>query len=325
MLTTPEAVINRASVMTFPEYEDVLPMGDCAGFYTFRRYPAGTQLAKIVTKDGRPAVRCYLAFIVAAPATGSNVSRLELKAWFFPRWRAERLLAGPAAAAEGPDGPSPQSSVLFARVRRPIDLDPEDMPGFIYDSQEDAFMDADGNAVSPHQILEQLYEKHCRTLGLIFRIRWNIGSAARWLIREGTWKAQDIAMWVLLTFYEVEVIDDEKKLKRFSFFYKYKPSDFRRVAEKDGERSHFFGFQSSRKNLFTNLTVVVLGCLGLYLWGPRTGLPRVVYSNTALTTAALVFGFLLADTASPWLLIRVICVASRFRDRVLFFIRKVNV
>ena len=122
--------------------------------------------------------------------------------------------------------------------------------------------------------LEQLYDKHCRTLGLTFRIRWNIGSAARWVIREGTWKAQDIAMWVLLTFYEVEVIDDEKRLKRFSFFYKYKPSDFRRVAEKDGERSHFFGFQSSRKNLFTNLTVVVLGCLGLYLWGPVLPCPE---------------------------------------------------
>jgi hypothetical protein len=187
------------------------------------------------------------------------------------------------------------------------------------------FLDGKGRETRPIEILEELYEKHCRTLGLTFRIRWNIGSAARWLIREGTWKSQDIAMWALLIFYEVEVIDDERKLKRFSFLYKYKPSDFRRVAEKDGERSHFFGFQSSRKNLFTNLTVVVLACLGLYLWGPRTGLLRIVYNNTALTTAALVFGFLLADAVGPWFLIRMICVASRFRDRVLFFIRKVNV
>jgi len=48
-------------------------------------------------------------FAVIVPEKGRHVSRLDLKAGFFPRLRAERLLAGPAASAEG----SPQSSVLL--------------------------------------------------------------------------------------------------------------------------------------------------------------------------------------------------------------------
>jgi len=121
----------------------------------------------------------------------------------------------------------------------------------------------------------------------------------------------------------VEVVGD-KLTKRVDFFYKYKVSDFRRITDQEGERSHFFGFQTSRKSFFTNLVVVVVVCLIVYWTVPREGLPRTIYNNTALSTAALVFAFLAADTLGPWLLIGAICMLSRIRDRVLFFIRKVN-
>src|SRR5713101_5767876 len=70
-LTTAEDVVRRAGVAEVPEYEDVSPMSDCAGFYAFRRYPAETKLAQIVTADGRPAVRCYLRFVVLPPYSTS--------------------------------------------------------------------------------------------------------------------------------------------------------------------------------------------------------------------------------------------------------------
>jgi hypothetical protein len=327
-LTTPDAVIHRAGVKKLPEYEDVSPMADCAGFYAFRSYPASTELARIVTSDGRPAVRCYLRFVVASPAKGSHVSRIALEAWFSRRWRTGRVLASTGNPDEPPpghpDAPTPRSSVILARARKPVDLDTIDMPRFIYDNQEDAFIDEDGRVVTPHEILDELYAKHCRTLRLRFRIRWNIGSVARRAIRQVVWKGQDIAMWALFNFYDVELTDDRKD-RRLDFFYKYNLADFRRATEKQGERSHFFGFQSSRKSLFTNLLVVVAATLFVYWRLPHEGLIRTIYNNTALTTAALVLGFLIADTLGPWLLIAVICTLSRFRDAVLFFIRKVNV
>ena len=326
ILAAPEDVIRRADVRSHPEYEDISPMSNCAGFFAYRRYPAETELAQLVSNDGRPAVRCYLRFVVGKPAQGSHISRVELQAWLGRRWQPSRVLYGGEDPSQPghPDAPTSHSATILNRTQRPIDLDETDFEGFIYDNQEDVFLDEDGRKVTAVQILEWIYAKHCRTLRLGFRIRWKIGSWARRAIREAVWKSQDAAMWALLTCYDVEVVGD-KLTKRVDFFYKYKVSDFRRITDQEGERSHFFGFQSSQKSFFTNLVAVVVVCLLLYWKGPREGLLRTIYNNTALSTAALIFAFLLADTFGPWLLIRLICVLSRFRDAVLFFIRKVKV
>ena len=316
----------RAGVAARPEYEEVSPILDAPGFYAFRRYPAGTELASILTSDGRPAVRCYLAFIVMPPRAGSKVSQVILKAWFARRWLTGQPMGRPDTATFGhPDAPSPASTIVLAKTTKPLDLDSEDdMPGFIYDNAEDVFLDDDGTVLQPHQMLEEMYAKHCRTIGRQFRIRWNIGSAARWTLRQSVWKGQDIAMGMLLTLYDVELVEQKKK-RLPNPLREYRLSDFRRVTDQQGERSHFFGFQTSKKSLLTNLIVVVVACLALYYGLPHWELLRAVYNNTALTTAALVFAFLLADTIGPWTLIRIVCSLSRMRDRVLFFIRKVKV
>jgi hypothetical protein len=328
MLDTPEKVIQRAGLTALPQYEDVSPMSDSPGFYTFRPYPAETELSQILTTDGRPAVRCYLAFIVLPPTDGSPISRVELRAWFARRWRPNRVVSSSgdpyAVPADHPDAPSSRSVPILARTRKPIDLDHTDSPTYLYDPREDVFLDSEGKTVNPVQILDRFFAMHCRTLGRGFRIRWDLGSAARWIIRQTVWKGQDIAMSTLTTFYDVEVVDD-KKDTQLNPFRRYRPRDFRRTTEKEGERSHFFGFQTSRKSLFTNLTVVVAACLLVYWNAPRGELVSWIYNNTALSTAALVFLFLLADTFGPWILIRVICILSRLRDAVLFFIRKVKV
>jgi hypothetical protein len=78
-LASPYDVILRAGLSGRPECEDVSPMLDSAGFYTFRRYPPSSDLARVITRDGRPAVRCYLAFIVQPPKGGSTVSRYSFE------------------------------------------------------------------------------------------------------------------------------------------------------------------------------------------------------------------------------------------------------
>ena len=145
-----------------PEYEDVSPMDDCAGFYAYRRYPASTELAKIVTDDGRSAVRCYMSFAVHPPAEGSHVSRVEIRTWLAGRWNPNRPIASNASVRDPyepwtghPDAPTPQSALILARTPKPIHLDETDVQGLIYDSQEDAFFDGDGNVVTPVQILDE--------------------------------------------------------------------------------------------------------------------------------------------------------------------------
>src|SRR5215472_5770409 len=107
----PEDVIRRAGVRSHPEYEDISPMSDCAGFYAYRRYPTGTELAQLVSNDGKPAVRCYLRFVVAEPAQGSHTSRVQLKAWLGRRWEPMRVLydGGDPSRPGQPEAPTSQS------------------------------------------------------------------------------------------------------------------------------------------------------------------------------------------------------------------------
>ena len=323
LLATPQDVIRRANLSEHPEYEDVSPFLDSAGFYTFRRYPSTTDLARVVTKDGRPAVRCYLAFIILPPRDDGTVSRVLLKAWFSRRWRPGRVFASHGDPYEPPpnhpDAPTADSAVILARTRAPLDLNNTDVGSilaegrveldFTYDHLEDVFLDGDGNRVTPAQILDSMYQIHCRTLRLGFRVRWTAGSVAR----RTAWKGQDVAMWALFKFYDREIVE-EKQEQLNKLFYRYTPGDFRRVTDNPNERSNFFGFQSSQKSFLTNLAVVVGACLVFYWKGPRDGLVRVIYNNPALTTAALLFAFLLADTVGPWILIRTICTLSRTRN-----------
>ncbi len=328
-LVTAEDVIGRAGIKTSSEFEDVTPMSEYAGFYAFRRYPRGSALASVLTSDGRPAVRCYLSFIVKPPTGG--ISRIDLHAWLWRRWLEARLLAPSRELDQAPpghpDAPTPPCAAVLARTRKPVDLDTIDARPFFYDHAEDIFHDDEGNVFSPAQILEEMYSRHCRTLRLGFRIRWNLGSAVRWVISRAVWRGQDAAMWALFKFYDVELSD--KKLREggpLNPLHKYKPSDFRRATDKPGERSQFFGFQSSQKSFFTNLIVVAITCLVLYWRAPfDRGLLGWIYNNTALSTAALVLCFLVADSLGPWLLIRAVCVLSRLRDAVMFLVRKVRV
>jgi len=322
VLQTPTAVIRRTGVEQLHEYEDLGPRQDCPGFFCYRPYPHDSPLARVTTQDGRPAIRCLIQFIVDPPKPSSSVSRVHLHARLSRRWNPGRIWTTEdpdAYNSSDPDSPSPQSATLLKKVRRPLDLDFVD--DYIYDNREDIFIDDGGNVVGPEQMLERAYTKHCRSYRWRFLIRWKIESALRWIIQKGVWRGQDVAMWLLLNFYDVELKDKDLR----NPLHRYLPSEFRRITEEAGERSHFFGFQSSRKSFFTNLVALVAVCVLIYWKAPHTGLIRAIYNNTALTTAALVFGFLVADVTGPWLLIRIICLLSRLRESAMFFIRKVHV
>jgi hypothetical protein len=192
---------------------------------------------------------------------------------------------------------------------KPINLDSEDMPGYLYDNAEDRFFDENGKTVEPLDMLEEMYSKHLRTLGRAFRFRWGMGSIGIMVRQTVVWKGQDLAMWALVKCYDVEVADEKKGSIR-NPLREYKYRDFRRVTEQEGERSHFFGFQTSQKSFFTNLSIVAIAFLVFYYWIPRTDLLRTIYHNTALSTAALVFAFLLADKIAPWLLFGAVVALS---------------
>lgn len=300
----------------------VIPITDVLGFAVRRQYPEDTDLARVVNRKGEQIITPIIQFMVEPPSSPrGGVSSVTLRAWVFPRSKERHLFAGlHELGPDDPDAPTPDSLQRWREARKPIQVD--FVGDFVYDSIEDRFLDADGHEVTTKAMLDHVYDAHCRTLRARFVWRWNAGSFPRWLARQAVWRTQDGCMWALLKLYDVELA---LARERVSPFHHFKFSDFvRATPEPGGERSTFFGYVSSRKNLFTNLVILAIAVSAVYMYGPRTGLLRAIYENDALTTAALVLGFFSADVLGQFILKALICGLSRARGTVIFLTRKVR-
>jgi hypothetical protein len=147
---------------------------------------------------------------------------------------------------------------------------------------------------------------------------WNVGTVVRRFARVAVWRGQDFFQGLLFRLYDMQ---PTTLPERRSPFHKFTRDEFVRPKDVAG---NFFGFESSRRSLFTNLVVLAVAAALLYQYAPRDGFVGAIYRNNALTTAALVLGFFLADTFGPWLLITVIIILSRLRPLGVFFFRTVK-
>ncbi|MBI2215887.1 MAG: hypothetical protein HYU51_01190 [Candidatus Rokubacteria bacterium] len=321
VLATPEQVIARSGVENLPGYFRVIPMTDVAGFAVRRKYPDDVELARVVNRHGESIVTPIIQFFVTRRSSPTGVSPVTLRAWVFPRSRERKLFAAlHELPPDDPDAPTLDSLQRWRRARKPSEV--ELIGQFVYDADEDRFLDVDGHQVMPAEMLERVYQAHLRTLHTSFVWRQKTESLLHSAARVTVFRVQDGLMWILLNGYDVELALAREKI---SPFHKFKVADFvRSKVEPGGERSEFFGFVSSRNNLVTNLVVVAIVVWLVYRHGPRTRLLRAVYDNDALTTSALLLGFFAADFFGQLVLKALICGFSRLRERVMFLPRWVK-
>jgi hypothetical protein len=299
-------------------------MTDCAGFHVQRFYPQGSQLARVVTNAGKPALSCLLQFVVDPLAVRGGSTRARVHAHMHDR---SHLLIGVwppierrAALADDPGSPTPESVALYRHARHPLSLDFLD--DFIYDDAEGVFRDEHGQEISVSEMLDHAYRDHCRTYQRLFAWKWRLTGLPRHAAFRIVWRDQDACWWLLFNCYDIELAAEQDRTA-IDPFRRYKTVDFRRISDPDKPLSSFFGFQSSRKSFFTNMLILATVFSLAYWKLPRWGILRAIYENTALTTASLVLGFLIADVVGPAILVRVICSLSRIRPRTLFITRKV--
>jgi hypothetical protein len=215
-----------------------------------------------------------------------------------------------------PDCPSPDSVAGYRKAPRPLALD--FLNEFIYDATDDQFYGEKG-PTSGRQILDYVYEYHCRTLRRGFRYKWWLKRGLRSTIQRGVWRGQEFLLWILREGYDIVIEGDP--LRR-SPFHKFRFADFKRTTEQ--AKSHFFGFESSKRSLFSNLVILSATYLVVYYCVPRFGFLKAIYHNVALTTAALVFVFLVSDQVVPVFLKGMVCILSRLRARTVFMWNKVR-
>ena len=320
-LSNSQDVMKAVGVEGIADYTDPEPLIGAPGFAVRRPYPPTSKLGRAVTQRGTPAVFSVIQFIVRPPTTPQGVSRVSLHVFLKNPW-AEKHIAPPSLRRDDfsdPECPTPESLYLLQRAPKPIELN--FIEEFFYDATDGKFYAASGE-VTAKELLDCVYDYHCRTLGWCFRIKWRSRETACTILRELVWRGQDRCMWLLQHGYDIVPKPDRKRSLIHEPLHEYKFSDFDRVTDED--KSSFFGFQSSKRSLFSNLAVLSLAFLLIYYVLPRFTILRVIYVNTALSTAALLFGFLLADQLVPLGLQGVVCLLSRFRVPVLFIGKKVK-
>lgn len=310
-LSTPQDVIQAFGVAGLPGYFDVTPYIDAAGFSAKRPYPAGSPPALVIAGNGAPFNTCLIRIVVEPPKTPNGVSRVDGGAELYARCQ-ERHRFGRHNFGD-PDCPTQATFYQFRSAPRPqhVELTAE----FFYDCADGRFYGPQGQ-LTGQQILNLLYNAHCATLGRRARVKaWSSRvwrNTVRWLV----WRGQDICLWLLEHGYDIKPKED-KGSPLGAPFRRYKWTDFVRSSDEKG--THFFGFQSSKRSLFSNLIVLVFIVAIVYWLLPHAGILRAVYRNTPLSTAFLVFAFLMVDQLVPRLLQGIVWGLCRLRLKDLFF------
>lgn len=310
ILRTPDDVIRAVGTLD-PEYEDVVHYTDAAGFSVKRRYPPETVVGQVTTRQGKPAVVCFLRMVVGSPTAPGGVSRVEISAGPYNMWSSGWI--GPDPTAHPNLTPDAGNRLRQAPIPVALDFREE----FVWDTGEGRFQNENGETVTGEQILDYAYAYHCRTLSRRFRVRYRIQVAIRWLVQQAIWRGQDWCLWLLEHAYEIR----PKGQREGRPFHRYSFDEFERKTDKDG--TQFFGFQTSKRAFFANVVVLTLACILAYYLAPRLGILRAIYANAALTTVALAFGFLMADQLVPLVLKGIVWGLSRLRKRVLSFLVRV--
>jgi hypothetical protein len=293
-------------------------MIDCAGFAIRRRYPFDSQLGKAVTRDDEPIAVAVIQFIVDPSTTPNGTSPVRLHVFLRNMVRRPHRLPFEAAYDfADPKGPTPESVHVFERARKPLDL--HFVSDYLYDGAGDQFQDEHGREVTAQQMIDRVYDGHCKTMGTTFAVRWKIGT---WTLHAGHSIVQRSGRFVdllLFQLYDMERVDEETRINPF---HHYEPRDFRRQPRVGG--FDFFGLQSSPRAFATNLAIVGGLVYLIYRYAGDVAFIKWIHGNNALTTAALLLMFVLVDLCAPWLLIRILCLLSRLRPYLLFVKREVR-
>jgi hypothetical protein len=314
---TPTDLINASGVLMLPEYTGVVRFIDGPGFSVKRDYPPDTDLSRVLTRRGHADACCLIHFAVSPSRAPGGVLKLTFSTRLVSRW-GENRAPGQYDFAD-PDCPTRESLHVLARAPKPVALMFRHT-GFIYDPATGWFYAEEGQPVTGKQILDYLYDYHCRTLHWRFRMRTRLRKTYAHAVGQLLNGVHRAAAWLLEHGYDNQATippgDPRFRSTPYSF------ADFRRVPEDPG--THFFGLASSKRSLFSTILLLCATCLAVYKYLPRTGFFRGVYHNVPLTTAALALALLALDQTVPFVLKAIVCGVSRLRPMTPGSTRKVK-
>lgn len=163
----PEELIKLFSFEDNPQYVEVTPYNDRkVGFSVQRAYPSNIRYKPPKRNDGKPDTYALIGIVYVHPdETDKTIDQkrvpINVRISPFSRYLRRRF----DYDYEDPDCPTEESVKESKKTPKPESLESYDE--YFYDHQGGNFTDKDGNIVSAIEIIDHIYDLHCKTVHLI--------------------------------------------------------------------------------------------------------------------------------------------------------------
>ena len=157
------------------EYIEFIPYEKDIGFSVKRTYPKESRFKPPVKKNGEPDTYALISILYETDRCSSSkpmVVPISAKISVFNKFVYEHW----DYDFSNEDCPIEESVIASKKTPRPVDLSAFDQ--YVYDHNNDEFLDAEGQRLEGISIIDGLYENHLATVdqfkGLVFR--WKLAS-----------------------------------------------------------------------------------------------------------------------------------------------------
>jgi hypothetical protein len=206
--------------------------------------------------------------------------------------------------------PSRASVEASGATPKPIDLE---YPGeYFFDHSRDVFIDRNRKIVTGLEILERVFNDHCRTVHLLWGLRLRIKLITQGKLAGLLGGLTSVLVWSLKHFFGRSIEDDDSSA---GIFRTYKPESLKKY---DADSLDVLGYKASKQVVVLFCILAIAASYYRYMSGTTNDYWSAVGGSEFLSLTHGLFFIWLLDVVVPWVLFWIINGTIWLRTNVLF-------
>jgi hypothetical protein len=208
------------------------------------------------------------------------------------------------------DCPSKDSYEASAATPKPIDLD---YPGeYFFNHIDNTFLDSKGNSISGLDILERVFQDHCKTVHLLWGLQLRIKLLAQDNFAGFLGVLKSVLIFILKHIFGRTIEDDDAMAGLFKM---YRPEAMKKYTE---DSLDIWGYKASKQVIVVFCTFAIISSYIRYKFEIKDDYWSSVGASEFLSLIHGLFSVWFLDVIVPWLLFWIINFIIWLKTKVLF-------
>lgn len=277
-----------------------------AGFSVQKNYPKDIQYKPAKTISGKDdEIACiWVTYESTQEKKGVEKVPIRLRIATMSKYRIKH---GFDEDPNDEDRPTPSSG------RKPMELTLRD--GYFYDGQSDRLVDAKGNAVNGHDMLDDIFNEHCKSVHPIRGLGLRGRKAAHDFSR-GWFDYSIVVLKFILKEAFGRTLNEDRN--RSVYFDGYALSSFGKLPQDSIE---IFGYKVAKRIFITFAVVFIFITYEIYPINDNSYISMVYHSEAIITIYSIIL-LLLLDSFIPFLLFMLVNMMIALRKRYLMHLTR---